>query len=98
MLCLARRWKLLISEHPIEPYHPRLKLDALLDQLAQPRRQRAEIAGGLIAAACRKLDLALLLDCLLRGELALTHRPPDQEPRGELHQSRGEPHALGSIS
>ena len=45
----------------------------------------------------RQLDLALLLDRLLGRELALAHRAADQEPRGKLHQPRGEPHALGGV-
>ena len=40
----------LVPEHLIEPDHPLLELDALLDQLAQTGRQRAEIARRLIAA------------------------------------------------
>ena len=64
MVGLARRRQIPQIEHLIEPHDPLLELDALLDQLAQPRRQRAEVAARLIAGD-RKLDLALLLNGLL---------------------------------
>ena len=56
----AHRRQLLVPEHLIEPDHPLLQLDALLDQLAQPGRQRAEIARS---AARRPVAGSLILRC-----------------------------------
>src|SRR5581483_2305904 len=84
-------------EHLIEPDHPLLEFDALLDQLAQAYRELAKVAVRLIAARRRKLDLALLLDGLLGRKLAFAHRAPDEQPGGKLHQPGGEPHTLGGI-
>ena len=61
------RLRLLEPEHLVEADDPLLQLDALQDQLLQPRRQRAEIPARLIAPLGWKLDLALLLEGLLRA-------------------------------
>ena len=80
MIGFARRLRLLKPEHLVEADDPLLQLNALQDQLFQPRRQRAEVPARLIAPLGWKLDLALLLEGLLERELAFAHRAPDEEP------------------
>ncbi|ODR96704.1 hypothetical protein AUC69_13990 [Methyloceanibacter superfactus] len=50
----------------IETDDPLLELDALVDEIAQALGQGVEVPGRLIGPRRRQLDLALLLDGLLR--------------------------------
>ena len=74
----------------------RLQRHRARDQVLQLLRQlldhvvRAGIGGG-------ELDLGLFAVGLGQRHLAFLHRAVQQQPRGELHQAGGQPHAFGGV-
>ena len=80
----------------IEPADRDLQRPGALDQRAQALGQELD---ALIVAlfAGGELDLGLFLAGLGERHLAFLDGAMQQQPGGELHQPRGQPHAFGRI-
>ena len=75
-----------------------LQPDGMRHQLAQPLRQlRDDSASAGAEHRLGDLDLVVLGAGLLGGHLALGHGALHQQPGGDLHQPRRQPHALGGV-
>src|SRR5262249_15403630 len=81
----------------IEPTHRPVQRFGALDQRPQAFGQELDVLLVVVLGGC-ELYLGLFLIGLSERHLAFLDRAMEQEPRRELHQARGEPHAFGGVS
>src|SRR5262249_46143455 len=80
----------------VEPPHLALQPPPAADPAPPPLPQALDrVVVGRLAAG--QLDLDLFLVGLVERHLAFVDGAMQQQPRGELHQPGGEPHALGRV-
>ncbi len=81
---------------PVHVLHAVIQAAGAVQQLHQGRRQLLDLlAPGRLEQVLRQ-PVAVVAG-LGGGHLAFPHGPLHQQPRGQLHQPGGEPHALGRI-
>ena len=93
----ARRKAVRGRHRAVEVRDARLQPQRLQAELAQRRRQLFEQIGVAGDVLLGEADPVLLGQGLRGGHLALVDRALEQQPGGDLHQPRRQPHALGRI-
>ena len=79
----------------VEPADGAVQMPRAVDQVPQPLGQHLVVVVVVVGGG--ELHLGLFLVGLGERHLAFLDRAMQQQPRRELHQPRGEPHALGRV-